>query len=234
MPDADGRFRVTIPRQGEFSIVFNGCVYVGEKSTPTDSLMEGRADGVTAQSSEVVLRCHRVETGRTATVRLLAADGSAVVGEEVRLFAYAGVERKAKSDAEGRARFDDLPAHEFHVNVPFKTGSLAPPPTTFVPSGQEVVLAFPAGIAISGSVFFANGQAASGSSVTVVGVDTVVDMLVFMTNADRDGRFTVQVPVGDTRKLRIWASCVSGAMRGGASRDITPQDRDLRIELKPN
>jgi RNA polymerase sigma-70 factor (ECF subfamily) len=230
MPDADGRFRVTIPRRGEFSIVFHGCVYVGDKSTPTDSHMEARADGVTAQSGEVLLRCRRVETGRSTTVRVLAADGSPVVGEEVRLFAYAGTERKAKTDAEGRARFDDLPAREFHVNVQFKAGSLAPPPTKLVPSGQEVVLAFPAAASISGSVVWASGQAASGASVTVLGDD----LLVFMTNADRDGRFTVQVPAGDTRKLRIDAFGVDGATRGGATREVSLQDRDVRIELKPN
>jgi hypothetical protein len=99
-----------------------------------------------------------------------------------------------------------------------------------VPSGQEVVLAFPAAASINGSVVWASGQAASGASVTVLGDD----LLVFITNADRDGRFTVQVPAGDTRKLRIWASGIDGATRGGASREVSLQDRDVRIELKPN
>jgi len=225
MPDVDGRFRVTIPRQGEFSIVFNGCVYAGEKMTPTDSLMEARADGVTAQSGEVVLRCRRVETGRTATVRVLAADGSPVVGEEVRLFAYAGVERKAKTDAEGRARFDDLPAHEFHANVTFKPGALQASQGTFVPNGQEIALKYPASTTVTGMAALVSGGVEPNVSVMVYRGDFVI----YMTRTDRDGRFSVQIPTDDAGPFRI---AVSG-MKSSGEREVTLQDREVRIELKP-
>jgi RNA polymerase sigma factor (sigma-70 family) len=227
MTDADGRLRVALPRQGEFALVFQGGVYVGDQGLPSDSLLEARVDGVTAQAGVVELRCRRVETGQTATVRVLSADGAPVTDAEVRIYAWANVERKAKTDAEGRARFDDLPAHEFLASASYRPGLLAPKFERFVPSGQEVVLRYPSAVTISGTAFLPGGAPAANASVTVWRGETAV----CMSTADASGRFSVQVPAGDDGPFRLDAGARVDKTFVSASRPLTPQDRGVRVDL---
>jgi hypothetical protein len=227
--DADGRVDAIVPRRGEVSIVFGGGTF-DDKNAATDTLQEARQDGVTAQSGEVVLRCHRVETGRSVTARALAADGSPIAGAGLWLMGgMVGIRREAKTDDDGRARFDDLPAHQFDVIVVSAPGRLLPRQTKLVPAGQEVVLTSPPAVTITGSVRWSSGEAAAGAGVSVMRGEN----FVVTTNADPQGAFTIQVPVGDAGPFKVTAYAVGEKQAVvAAERDFTPTDNDLRIELK--
>ncbi len=225
LTDADGRLRLVLPRQGEFAITFAGGVY-GAKGLPEDSLLEAKAEHVTAQSGSVVLRCTRVATGRTAVVRVVEADGSPQSDAVVRLFAASGLERKAKTDAEGRARFDDLPAREFHASVEgYRSGTLPVPPKRFVPEGQEVTLARPAGVPVSGRVAWSTGEPVQSASLVVLRGEPYV----FMGGVDRDGRFTVQVPSGDDGPFTLVVTAMDGKRAVDVQVPFSPTDGEIHV-----
>jgi hypothetical protein len=59
------------------------------------------------------------------------------------------------------------------------------------------------------------------------------DMLVFHANADREGRFVVQVPTDDPRAFRVETFAFDAKKRRvTSSMPVTPSDRDLRLELR--
>jgi hypothetical protein len=219
----------SVPLDGEFAFVFRGEVFDDQRRV-IDSLLQARTEHVTSTVSEVVLHCRRVETGRSTTIRLLAADGAPVADVPIVLaISGYGAGRKSTTDAGGRARFDDLPAHEFRVAA-VRQGSLRPPPTTVVPAGQEVVLRLPAAVAVTGTVVWAGGEPAKGALLMEMAQGDTVPIL--MVKADEAGRFSVQVPIDDPRALTLKATAAREGTRGSGECPITPQDRDLRVELK--
>jgi hypothetical protein len=225
--DPEGRICVTLARRGDFTFVCHGVVY-DENRRKLDSLLEAREEHVTAQSGEIVLRCRPVETGRTAVVRVLGADGSPAIGVEITLTSHAAAQRKATTDAEGRARFDGLPAREFQPALPYKPNTLSPVLPKFVPQGQEVVLKIPSAVTLTGVAVWSSGEPASDASVSV----RRGDVMVFFTSADRDGRFTVQLPADDAGSFRLTVAGMSGKATVTAESDVGIGDRDLRVALK--
>jgi RNA polymerase sigma-70 factor (ECF subfamily) len=224
--DAEGRMCLSLPQTGEFSVVCHGVMY-DEKRRKVDSLLEARLDHVVAGPDEVTLRCRRIDTGRTAIVRVIAVDGSPKAGIEVQLTAYAAITRKVKTDAAGLASFDGLPAHPFVAHVPQQREVLVPESDEFVPSGQEIVLQFETGASVTGTVVWSGGEPAKAViSVTRRGSG------VFTTSSGADGRFTVQVPLEGTGPFGITANAPNGAVWVSSDVPVSASDRDVRIELK--
>lgn len=229
--DENGRAKAIVPREGEVSIVFNGTVFsgLGDEFKMTDALLEARQDGVTAQSGEVVLRCRRVETGKSATVRVLAADGSPMAGVDVAVAGGgANFRRMAKTDADGRARLDDLPGRALRASAWGRLDAIFPDAVTFSPNGQEVVLKCPQGVTVTGSAVWSNGGAVEGASA----IASWGSSGNFFTTVDRDGRFTVQVPAGEPGPFRLQIDARNGAGFVRAEREFTAADRDVRVEVK--
>ncbi len=229
--DGDGRTQAIVAREGEVSIVFSGTVFhgLGDKFKMEDALLEARQDGVTARSGEIVLRCRRVATGRSATVRVLAADGSPMEGIDV-FVAGGGANffRQSKTDAEGRARFEDLPGRELQ-SCPFgRPDTLFPGATKFVPSGQEVVLRCPEAIAVRGTAVWSSGEAVAGALAEASWGGSTT----YLTRTDRDGRFAVQVPAGESGPFRLKFESFDGKTSLTAERDFTSTEHELRVELK--
>lgn len=232
MSNPDGTGSLVLPHDGTFALVFDGAVTRHRNGAWTidDTGLEARADGVTASSREVVLRCRRVPTGRAMTVRVLESDGTAAKGVGMTILTGGGVRlAHGTTDDEGRARFDDLPARTLQVFVGAREGDLHPGVVRAVPDGGEVVVRFPSAIVISGTATWSDGTPLA-AFVNVYRVGGDEDLFLDSSRADADGRFTVKVPAGDDGPFEIEAATQrADRTYTGVRRPLAPTDRDVQL-----
>jgi hypothetical protein len=224
--DADGRVTVSIPARGDVSVRFDG-----EVSGREEMLLEAQADGVPASSGEVVLRCRPVSTGKSMSVRVLAADGTPVAGATVGLAAWNRRTRipDATTGPDGVARFVNLVGREVRVRVTPEPGRAEPREVRAVPDGQEVVARFPAVRVVEGEVVWESGGSAAGAWVMALRDGKQVMNVV----ADAAGRFRFEVPADDPGPYGLQI----GARRGDTSARealgaVRPGDA-IRVVLRP-
>jgi hypothetical protein len=212
--DADGRVTFAVPAHGDVTVMFDGEI-VGQSA----ALLEARAEGVRADAGVVVLRCRRVATGRSLAIRVLAANGSPVVGMKVRLWTNTTYIPDAATGDDGVVRFSDLPARDFNVLVLVDVGRLGPRGLHAVPDGQEIVAQFPAVHVLSGEVVWESGGDAAGASVMVEREGKPFTFTV----ADAQGRFAAEVPADERGPYRLRVSAMQGTTTGEATiESVTP------------
>lgn len=220
----DGRFRAPVPRGATCSVVFDGIV-VG-RDTDLTAREDAASPGV-----EAVLRCERVATGRTVRVRVTDPTGRPVAGVAVFLSGdQRATVRRADTDAEGRARFADLPAHEWSL-MAGGHGEWGPAaPVEAVPNGQEIALVLRVAATIRGVVVGKDGRGLR--AVAAARSDADERFFVSDLTAD-DGSFTLKVPVDDPGPFRVTARFLESApgAEDAATDGVAPGASDVRIVM---
>ncbi len=222
--DADGRFRAAVQRGATCSVRFDGIV-VGR-----DTDLSARAD-LAAPGVDVILRCERVATGRTILVRVVDPSGRPVAGAFVFLSGdHRETLRRADTDAEGRARFADLPAHEWRLTAGSHGVWIQAAPVAAVPDGQEVTLALRTAATLRGVVVGKDGRGIRAVAAARSGADGW--FYVSDLTAD-DGTFTLRVSIDDPGPFRVTARFTDSSPGAeDAEQDgVAPGASDVRIVM---
>jgi RNA polymerase sigma-70 factor (ECF subfamily) len=221
---ADGRVTFAIPARGDVSVRFDG-----EVSGREPALLEARADGVSASSGEVVLRCRPVATGKSMSVRVLAADGTPIVDAKVHLWAWTTKVPDVPTGDDGVARFTDLVAREFSVTVDVGNGRYGPRGIRAVPDGQEVIARLPAVRVFTGEVVWESGEDAAQASVVAIRDGK----LVWLATADAAGRFALEVPADEPGPYTLRVSAMRGTALVQATLGAVRPGDTIRVVLRP-
>lgn len=228
--EPDGRFSVTVPAQGTVDLVVEGQSSIDGKSV--DLLVEGLADAVASGTEGLVIRCARVEAGRTLVVRVTTPEGQPVAGVRVDArYSANPVPATATIGADGRAELAGLTsrAHVIHASG---MGALLPPRSTgaaVVPAGQEVTLVLRRSATIRGVVVTEDGRPAPGVSVSV-GADEESGSAAYGAKADDQGAFVLLVPEEARGAFTVQAfGLVGSAQVRGSVADVRAGDSNVRL-----
>jgi RNA polymerase sigma-70 factor (ECF subfamily) len=219
--DPVGRFRHVVAKRTRVHVDFEHA-----EDGPSPSALAGTVD-VEAPAKDVVIRCARVATDRTLSVKVTTPDGSPVGGADVVVRSRAGGERRtATTDAQGVARFDGLPARPRLVTAN-ETGAWArSTDVAATPDGRQVVVALRAAAEIRGVVVDANDAPAHATVTALVG-----DAVAATATASDDGRFVLHVPVEVRGPFVVEARDGGKRPRTGETEDVAPGASDVRVRL---
>lgn len=219
--NGEGRFSLNVPRGEELDIEFlgvdtNGAIEAGIRS--------GRVTGVSAGTSGVVLRVHRLDTDRTLRVRVVEPDGTPAAG----ILVFVGRERATTND-EGVAEFTGLTAKQTGVGAHpgRRRDVLWPEIRNVVPAGQEVTLALRAVATISGIVLMPDGTPARGAQVKVIDNNRAR----YYAGTDAEGHFAALVPADEPGPWRVQVERRGKGLKGEAT-DVRTGATGLRIQLE--
>jgi protocatechuate 3,4-dioxygenase beta subunit len=225
--DADGRFHAIVPATGTSTLSFDGSVRRG--NLMEDSGLTARVEGV-APGADLVVRCERVAKDRKLNVLVVSPQETPFEGATVFVSTSSGFRASAKTDAKGCATFENLAARELSVSVWFRGGEFLPPAAVkAVPQGQDLRLVCRAASKITGSVAGEDGAAQPGGMVQAFRDGAAVGY----AEVDREGRFTLLLPSGETAPVRLQLN------RSGANKPpeavldgVAPGTQDVRLVVK--
>lgn len=195
----DGWFDALVPRAGRTTLLFEGTAYRDGRAVDTG--MTARVEGIAA-GADVVVECTRGATDRKLSVVVVSPQGEPVEGAWVNATWGGGSQsRRVKTDAEGRASFDALPAREITVGVSVQSKEfLRPDGVAVVPGGQELRLVCRAASRITGFLADEKGRAVAGIDVEALRDGRQVGRAL----TDAEGKFVLLLPVTDTTLVRLY------------------------------
>lgn len=123
-------------------------------------------ENVASNADDVVLRAHPVPTDRRLDIRVLGPDGRPASGISVRLDVH---EDGVRSDSQGRAAFEDLPALPIGIELEWTPSRerpwTLPEAPEVVPDAQVVEIRFVRGRVLQGRMLLPDGSACREGTV---------------------------------------------------------------------
>ena len=231
--DEKGRFRFALEAGSVAALVFDGLRWEDEGTSRTQHLVPytGRLDDVAAGTDGVRLETTRVAEDRALTLRIVDPEGQPVEGAYVILDPGVPGVPVAKTDAEGRFRFEGLPAIARSCQAAFMATVerpwLTPKRQTVTPAGQEVVLRLRRATVLTGIA-----QGPSGAVERAAVRAMVAGERVGFAHTRADGSFALFLEPSIEHVTLISEAGIDGKAHR-ATLDVAADSRDVVLRHLP-